>query len=83
RAWDLLFHELFFGTIPIEIPIAPVMPTDPPTTPELPVVLPFLCSDDSESEPADVLRARHVSLRPYDDMVFRWRDKVRFRPFSP
>nr|GEU53865.1 hypothetical protein [Tanacetum cinerariifolium] len=70
-------------TIPIKIPIAPVMPTDPPTTPELPAVSPFLCSDDFESEPADELHARHVSLRPYDDVLFSWRDRVRFRPSLP
>ncbi|GKA21425.1 putative reverse transcriptase domain-containing protein [Tanacetum coccineum] len=49
------------------------MPTDLPTSPELPAV----------SEPADELPERHVSLRLYDDVVSRWRDRVRFCPSSP
>ncbi|GKD86298.1 hypothetical protein Tco_1357452 [Tanacetum coccineum] len=71
-----------FSTIPIGIPIAPDMPTDLTTAPELPMVSPFFL-DDTEFEPADELPERHVSLRPYDDTVSRWRDKVRFRPSSP
>ncbi|GKC71114.1 hypothetical protein Tco_1116997 [Tanacetum coccineum] len=58
------------------------MPTDLTTTPELPMVSHFF-SDDTKFEPADELPERHVSLRPYDDMVSRWRDKVRFHPSSP
>ncbi|GJZ76068.1 hypothetical protein Tco_0640533 [Tanacetum coccineum] len=72
-----------FGTIPTKILIILDIPTDLPTALELPVVSPFLCSDDSESEPANELSERHVSLRPYDDVVSRWRDRVRFRPSSP
>ncbi|GJU93623.1 retrovirus-related pol polyprotein from transposon TNT 1-94 [Tanacetum coccineum] len=49
----------------------------------LPAVSPFLCSDDSESEPANELLERHVSLRLYDDVASRWRDRVRFCPSSP
>ncbi|GJZ02832.1 retrovirus-related pol polyprotein LINE-1 [Tanacetum coccineum] len=52
-----------------EIPIVP----DLPTTPKLPAVSPFLCLDDSESDPkselADELPERHVSLRPFSAMV--------------
>ncbi|GKG58702.1 hypothetical protein Tco_0594472, partial [Tanacetum coccineum] len=59
----------------------PDIPTDLPSAPELPAVLPFLCSDDSESEPADEFPKRHVSLRLYDDVVSKWRDRV--RPSSP
>ncbi|GJZ80967.1 hypothetical protein Tco_0645961 [Tanacetum coccineum] len=59
------------------------MPTDLPTTPELPAVSPFLYLDDPESESADELPKRHVSLRFYDDVVSRWRDSVRSHPFLP
>nr|GEW26709.1 hypothetical protein [Tanacetum cinerariifolium] len=47
------------------------IPTDLPTAPELPSVLPFLCLDDSKSKPADELPKRHVSPRFYDDVVSR------------
>nr|GFA67795.1 hypothetical protein [Tanacetum cinerariifolium] len=66
---SVVSRVILFGIIPTKIPIAPVMPTDPPTTPELAAVPPFLCLDDSESKPANELPARHVSLRPYDDVV--------------
>ncbi|GJX38447.1 putative reverse transcriptase domain-containing protein [Tanacetum coccineum] len=66
---SVVSRVILFCTIPIEIPIAPYMPTDLLTALELPVVSLFLCSDDSESELADELLERHVSLRPYDDMV--------------
>ncbi|GJU32510.1 hypothetical protein Tco_1176099 [Tanacetum coccineum] len=53
---------------------------DIPTALELPAVSPFLCSDDSESdpesEPVDELPKRHLSLRLYDDVVSKWRDKI-------
>ncbi|GKD31392.1 hypothetical protein Tco_1242170, partial [Tanacetum coccineum] len=49
--------------------------------------LPFLCLDDSESdpesEPADELLERHVSLRPFSAMVSRWRAKVISHPSPP
>ncbi|GKD11567.1 hypothetical protein Tco_1195974, partial [Tanacetum coccineum] len=64
-------------------PIVLDIPTDLPSTPELPAFSPFLCSNDSEFEPADELPERHVLLRLYDDVVFRWRDRVRFHPSSP
>ncbi|GJV68661.1 hypothetical protein Tco_1484170 [Tanacetum coccineum] len=63
--------------------IVPDIPTNLPSAPELPAVSPFLCSDDSVSKPSEELSERHVSLRPYDDVVSRWRDRVRFRPSSP
>ncbi|GJW49373.1 putative reverse transcriptase domain-containing protein [Tanacetum coccineum] len=80
---SVVSRVILFGTISTKIPIVPDIPTDLPTAPELPAVSPFLCSDDSESEPADELLERHVSLRLYDDVVSRWRDRVRFRPSSP
>ncbi|GJW53360.1 hypothetical protein Tco_0097445 [Tanacetum coccineum] len=53
---------------------------------ELPLVLPFLCSDDSEadseSEPTKQRLERHDSLAVHDVMVSRWRDKVTSRPSS-
>ncbi|GJS72625.1 hypothetical protein Tco_0705466 [Tanacetum coccineum] len=51
-----------------------------PPAPELPLVLPFLCSDDSEadskSEPAKQRPKTHESLTIHDFMVSRWRDMV-------
>ncbi|GKA35636.1 hypothetical protein Tco_0722127 [Tanacetum coccineum] len=74
---------ILFSTIPTEVLIVPDIPTNLPSAPKLPAVSPFLCSDDSESEPADELPERHVSLRLYDDVVSRWSDRVRFCPSSP
>ncbi|GJW47818.1 putative reverse transcriptase domain-containing protein [Tanacetum coccineum] len=58
-----------------------------PPAPELPLVLPFLCSDDSEadseSEPAEQRPERHESLTVHDVIVSRWRDRVASRPSSP
>ncbi|GJU42165.1 hypothetical protein Tco_1195122 [Tanacetum coccineum] len=58
-----------------------------PLAPELPLVSPFLYSDDlkanNESEPADQRPERHESLAVHDVMVSRWRDRVASRPSSP
>ncbi|GJX80001.1 hypothetical protein Tco_0328150 [Tanacetum coccineum] len=58
-----------------------------PLATELPLILPFLCSDDSEadseSEPAEQRPERHKSLTVHDFMVSRWRDMVASRPSSP
>ncbi|GJW71133.1 hypothetical protein Tco_0128050 [Tanacetum coccineum] len=58
-----------------------------PPAPELPLVSPFLCSDDSEadneSEPAERKPERHESLAVHDAMVLRWRDRLASRPSSP
>ncbi|GKD08253.1 hypothetical protein Tco_1187938, partial [Tanacetum coccineum] len=58
-----------------------------PLAPELPLVSPFLCFDDSEvdseSKPADQRLERHKSLVVHDAMVLRWRDRVTSRPSSP
>ncbi|GJW78002.1 hypothetical protein Tco_0139684 [Tanacetum coccineum] len=55
--------------------------------PELPLVSPFLCSDDSEAdsefEPAEQRTERHESLTDHDAMVLRWRDRVTSMPSSP
>ncbi|GKG43912.1 hypothetical protein Tco_0483005 [Tanacetum coccineum] len=80
---SVVSQVILFGTIPTEIPIIPDMAIDLPSAPELHAVSTFLCSDDSKSEPADELPERYVSLRPYDDMVSRWRDRVRFHPSLP
>ncbi|GKA95599.1 putative reverse transcriptase domain-containing protein [Tanacetum coccineum] len=50
---SVVSRVILFGTIPTENPIVPDIPTDLPATPKLPAVSPFLCSDDSESEPAN------------------------------
>ncbi|GJV30946.1 hypothetical protein Tco_1391346 [Tanacetum coccineum] len=49
--------------------------------PVAPIVSPFLCLDDSESDTE--LPERHVSLTPHDVMVARWRSRVASRPSSP
>ncbi|GKE61918.1 hypothetical protein Tco_1512285, partial [Tanacetum coccineum] len=58
-----------------------------PPAPELPLVSPFLCSDDSktdsESEPVEERPERHESLIVHDVMVSRWRDRVTSKPSSP
>nr|GEU93055.1 putative ribonuclease H-like domain-containing protein [Tanacetum cinerariifolium] len=58
-----------------------------PLAPELPLVSPFLCSDDSEadseSEPAEQRPERHESIIVHDALVSRWRDRVASRPSSP
>ncbi|GJY83555.1 hypothetical protein Tco_0496931 [Tanacetum coccineum] len=80
---SVVSRVILFGTIPTEVPIVPDMPTNLPTSPELPAVSPFLCSDDSESEPADELPEIHVSPGHFSAMVPRWRAKVISRPSSP
>ncbi|GJT17929.1 hypothetical protein Tco_0876635, partial [Tanacetum coccineum] len=62
-------------TGPSESPLPPV--------PVAPMVSPFLCLDDSESEPAAVLLERLVSFVAHDAMVGRWRSRVMSRPFAP
>ncbi|GKC66905.1 hypothetical protein Tco_1099503, partial [Tanacetum coccineum] len=58
-----------------------------PPAPELSLVLPFLCSDDSEanseSDPAKQRPERHESFAVHDDRILRWRDRVTSRPSSP
>ncbi|GJY09373.1 hypothetical protein Tco_0377558 [Tanacetum coccineum] len=80
---SIVSRVILFGTIPTKIPIVPDMPTDLLTTPKLPAISPFLCSDDSESEPTDESPERHMSLRLHDDVISSWRDRVRSRPSSP
>ncbi|GJU32108.1 hypothetical protein Tco_1175697 [Tanacetum coccineum] len=59
----------------LDLIIHPSTEIGPSDVPELPMVSPFLCSDDSdsdlESEPADKIPERYVSLRLYDDVVSR------------
>ncbi|GKE59341.1 hypothetical protein Tco_1498526 [Tanacetum coccineum] len=58
-----------------------------PLAPELPLVSPFLCSNDleadSETELAKQRPERHESLTVHDAMVLRWRDRLASRPSSP
>ncbi|GJV84561.1 hypothetical protein Tco_1524459 [Tanacetum coccineum] len=46
-----------------------------------PMVSPFLCSDDSESDTE--MPERHVSPTPHDAMLTRWRSRVASRSSSP
>nr|GEV40286.1 protein terminal ear1-like [Tanacetum cinerariifolium] len=73
--------------VPVEVPIVPADPLDSLLLePELPLILPFLCSDDSKadskSELAQQRPERHESLTVLDAMVLRWRDRVASRPSS-
>ncbi|GKF47995.1 hypothetical protein Tco_0141246, partial [Tanacetum coccineum] len=58
-----------------------------PLAPQLPLVSPFLCSDDSgvdsESEPAEQRPGRHESLAVHEVMVSRWKDRVTSGLSSP
>nr|GFD54258.1 hypothetical protein [Tanacetum cinerariifolium] len=54
-----------------------------PTVPVVPMVSPFLRSDDSESEPSAVLPERHVSFVTHDAMIGRQRSRVMSRPSAP
>ncbi|GJU09812.1 hypothetical protein Tco_1132208, partial [Tanacetum coccineum] len=58
-----------------------------PSAPALPLVLPFLCSDDSKTDskfvPAEQRPERHESFSTHDVMVSRWRDRVTSRSSSP
>nr|GFD26089.1 reverse transcriptase domain-containing protein [Tanacetum cinerariifolium] len=46
-----------------------------------PMVLPFMCSDNSESDTE--ISEWHVSPIPHDDMLTRWRSRVALRSSSP
>ncbi|GKB26432.1 hypothetical protein Tco_0865833 [Tanacetum coccineum] len=46
-----------------------------------PMVLPFLCLDDSESDTE--MPERHISPTPHDAMLTRWRSRVASRSSSP
>ncbi|GKC78339.1 reverse transcriptase domain-containing protein, partial [Tanacetum coccineum] len=52
----------------------------PPVSVE-PMVLPFMCSEDSESDTE--MPERHVSPTPHDVMLTRWRSRVASRSSSP
>nr|GEX71396.1 reverse transcriptase domain-containing protein [Tanacetum cinerariifolium] len=53
----------------------------PPPVSVAPMVLPFLCLDDSESD-TEILE-RHVSPTPHDAMLSRWKRKITLRSSSP
>ncbi|GJY81750.1 hypothetical protein Tco_0494501 [Tanacetum coccineum] len=55
--------------------------SSPPPVSVAPMVLPFLCSDDSES--GTKMPERHVSPTPHDAMLTRWRRRVASRSSSP
>nr|GEX55826.1 putative reverse transcriptase domain-containing protein [Tanacetum cinerariifolium] len=53
----------------------------PPSVSVAPMVLPFLCSDDSKSDTE--MPKRHVSPTPHDAMLTRWRSRVALQSSSP
>ncbi|GJU51685.1 hypothetical protein Tco_1221240 [Tanacetum coccineum] len=55
--------------------------SSPPPVSVAPMVLPFLCSDDSESDTK--IPQRHVLPTPHDAMLTRWRSRVASRSSSP
>nr|GFB39518.1 hypothetical protein [Tanacetum cinerariifolium] len=55
--------------------------SSPPAVYVAPMVLPFLCSDDSETV-TEILEW-HISPTPHDDMLTRWRSRVALRSSSP
>ncbi|GJW83529.1 putative reverse transcriptase domain-containing protein [Tanacetum coccineum] len=55
--------------------------SSPPPVSIAPMVLPFLCSDDSELDTE--MSERHVSPTPHDVMLTRWRSRVASRSSSP
>nr|GFB60538.1 hypothetical protein [Tanacetum cinerariifolium] len=55
--------------------------SSPPPVSVAPMVSPFLCSDDSESDTE--MPERHVLPRPHDAMLTRWRSRVASRSSSP
>nr|GEZ27560.1 hypothetical protein [Tanacetum cinerariifolium] len=54
--------------------------SSPPPVSVAPMILPFLCSNDSESDTK--IRKRHVSPTPHDVMLTRWRSRVASRSSS-
>nr|GEY31855.1 hypothetical protein [Tanacetum cinerariifolium] len=55
--------------------------SSPPLVSVAPMVLPFLCADNSESDTE--IPERHVSTTPHDAMLTRWRSRVASRSSSP
>ncbi|GKA25383.1 hypothetical protein Tco_0711492 [Tanacetum coccineum] len=55
--------------------------SSPPPVSVAPMVLPFLCSDDSESDTE--IPERHVSPTPHDVMLTRQRSRVASQSSSP
>ncbi|GKD51273.1 hypothetical protein Tco_1280249, partial [Tanacetum coccineum] len=55
--------------------------SSPPPVSVAPMVSPFLCSDDLESDIE--IPERHVSPTPHDAMLTRWRSRVASRSSSP
>nr|GEX29323.1 hypothetical protein [Tanacetum cinerariifolium] len=55
--------------------------SSPPPVSVAPMVSPFLCADDSESDTK--IPERHVSHTPHDAMLTRWRSRVASRSSSP
>ncbi|GJX41161.1 putative reverse transcriptase domain-containing protein [Tanacetum coccineum] len=79
KVLDLVDYSSSSGPDPSEDSLPPAL--------ELPLVSPFLCSDDSEadseSEPAEQRPERHESLVVHDAMDSRWRDRVASKLSKP
>nr|GEU34219.1 hypothetical protein [Tanacetum cinerariifolium] len=75
---------ILIGSILVEVPVTP---EDDPSKSSLPLVsvapmvTPFLCSDDSESDIE--IPKRQVSPIPHEAMLTRWRSRVALRSSSP
>nr|GFB34627.1 hypothetical protein [Tanacetum cinerariifolium] len=55
--------------------------SSPPPVSVAPMVLPFLCSNDLESD--SEIPKRHVSPIPHDSMLTKWRSRAALRSLSP
>ncbi|GKF48282.1 hypothetical protein Tco_0141533, partial [Tanacetum coccineum] len=75
---------ILIGSIFVEVLVASEdnpSESSPPPVSVAPMVLPFLCSDDSESDTE--IPGRHVSPTPHDAMLTGWRSRVASRSSSP
>nr|GEW01510.1 reverse transcriptase domain-containing protein [Tanacetum cinerariifolium] len=70
---------ILIGSISVEVSVAPESSLPPGSV--APMVSPFLCSDDSESDTE--MSERHVSPIPHDAILTRWRSRVASRSSSP
>nr|GEV66650.1 hypothetical protein [Tanacetum cinerariifolium] len=70
---------ILIGCIFVEVLVSPER--GPPSVSIAPMVLPFLCTDDSELDTE--MPERHVSPIPHDAMRTRWRSRVASQSSSP
>ncbi|GKC69437.1 hypothetical protein Tco_1115320 [Tanacetum coccineum] len=89
--WNPLSRKLFLSEVGAAAVASPVRvleldthsssESSLPLVSVAPMVSPFLCSDDSESDTE--IPERHVSSTPHDVMLARWSSKVASRSSSP